>query len=44
MEVVLIQVGNTALMEAAYGGHEEIVDLLLQKHANVNLKDFVSYV
>lgn len=35
---MLLQEGDTALILAAEGGHEELVDLLLQKNADINQK------
>ena len=40
--MVLSQNGQTPLHQAAYGGHVELVKLLLLSHANVNTKNIVS--
>ena len=40
---VLHQDGNTALTDAAHGGHIEIVTLLLDRGAHINDKNDVSY-
>ena len=40
---VLHQDGKTALIHAAYGGHAETVTLLLDRGADINHKDNVSY-
>ena len=40
---VLHQYGKTALIQAADGGHTEIVTLLLDRGADINHKDDVSY-
>ena len=36
------QDGGTALHKASWNGHLEVVKLLVQSHANVNVKDKVS--
>ena len=40
---VLHQYGKTALSEAAHGGHTETVTLLLDRGADINDKNDVSY-
>ena len=40
---VLHQYGDTALHWAAFGGHTETVTLLLDRGADINDKDDVSY-
>lgn len=39
--VILQQDGMTALMMAALGGHSDVVEVLLQHHADVRLQDEV---
>ena len=36
------QYGNTVLHWAAKGGHSEVVKLLVQSQANLNIKNYVS--
>ena len=38
----MLQYGNMALLEAAAGGHRDIVELLLDRGADVQAKDCVS--
>jgi hypothetical protein len=42
--VMMMQDGRTALMMAANNGHLEVVRLLLEKDADIQAKDEVSYV
>ena len=44
MHIVVIQNDWTALMNAAYNGHREVVELLIQHGADVNAKDKVRNV
>ena len=39
---VLLQEGQTPLHSAAYGGHQEAIELLVSKNADVQSKDNVS--
>jgi len=41
--ICIVQVKRTALHYAACGGHVDIMSLLLQHKADVNIKDEVSY-
>ena len=40
----IIQVGRTALMEASYKGHTEVVKVLVEAKADLNITDKVNFI
>ena len=40
---VIVQLGETPLIQASLGGHEKVVEVLLTAGADVNFVDKVSY-